>query len=182
MSRLDPLLLERARAFIAGQVRPPGPESDTAATDDDASRAVEIAAALCRRFEGFVAHPYLCPAGVPTIGVGATHYLDGRRVSMKDQPISRETADRLLIRMIERTYMPQVMALCPGADTPGRLAALTDFAFNCGVGALKASTLRRKVNAGEWDDVPGELMKWVNGGGRRLPGLVLRRQAESALI
>jgi lysozyme len=101
---------------------------------------------------------------------------------MKDQPISRAAADRLLIRMIENTYMPPVITLCPGADTPGRLAALTDFAFNCGVGALKASTLRRKVNAGDWDAVPAELMKWVNGGGRRLPGLVRRREAEVAIL
>ena len=43
------------------------------------SGALDIAAALCREFEGFRAAPYLCPAGVPTVGYGATYYADGRR-------------------------------------------------------------------------------------------------------
>jgi hypothetical protein len=47
------------------------------------------------------------------------------------------------------------------------------------VGALKSSTLLKKVNAGDFDSVPGELMKWTKGGGKTLPGLVRRRQAES---
>jgi GH24 family phage-related lysozyme (muramidase) len=50
--------------------------------------AVELAAALCRRFEGFFSHPYLCPAGVPTIGYGATYYEDGRKVTLRDPPIT----------------------------------------------------------------------------------------------
>jgi lysozyme len=119
---------------------------------------------------------------VPTIGYGATHYLDGRRVQMTDPPISREAADRLLLRMIERTYLPAVLRLCPGVTDAKRLAALIDFTFNLGAGQLQASTLRRKVNAGEWEAVPAELRKWVRGGGRVLRGLVIRREAEAALV
>jgi lysozyme len=80
------------------------------------------------------------------------------------------------------TAAPQVVALCPGVDTPGRLAAITDFAFNVGTGALRASTLRRRVNAGAWDDVPAQLMRWVFAAGKRLRGLERRRAAEAALI
>lgn len=144
--------------------------------------AVQIALALCRRFEGFRSKPYLCPAGVWTIGYGATRYVDGRRVSPLDAPISREAGEQLLLRTMQREYLPAVTRLCPGADTPGRLAALLDFAFNLGAGNLQASTLRRRVNAGAWDQVPGELAKWVRGGGRVLPGLVARRAAEAALV
>lgn len=176
MSRFDSDLIARALRYVQSD-----PVTVIAGPSASAT-AAEITASLCRRFEGFRSHPYICPAGVPTIGYGATHYLDGRPVTMKDAPISRETADRLLIYMIERTYMPPTMRLCPGADTPQRLAALTDFAYNCGVGALQASTLRRKVNAGDWHAVPDELRKWVNGGGRRLPGLVARREAEIAIL
>ena len=139
-----------------------------------------MAAALCRRFEGFYAAPYLCPAGVPTIGYGATHYLDGRTVKMTDPPISRDAADRLLVRMIERTYLPAVLRLCPVLvhESADRLASIIDFTFNLGAGQLGASTLRRKINAGDWDAVPVELRKWVRGGGKVLRGLVLRREEE----
>ena len=146
------------------------------------SEALQLAAALCQQFEGFRAVPYLCPANVPTIGYGATAYLDGRRVTLKDAPLSREAGLRLLMVSLERVYLPSVKRLCPGADTAPRIAALLDFTFNLGAGQLKASTLRRKVNAGDWDAVPAELMKWTRGGGRVLPGLVRRRAAEVALI
>lgn len=144
--------------------------------------AAQVAAILCRQFEGFYSSPYLCPAGVPTIGFGATYYEDGTLVSMLDQPISRQRAEALLLWHIERVYLPAVIKLCPGADNPDRLAAIIDFAFNLGAGNLKASTLRKKVNSGDWVAVPSELMKWVKGGGKVLKGLILRRTAESKLI
>lgn len=144
--------------------------------------AVKVAAALARRFEGCYLRPYLCPAGVPTIGYGATYYLDGTRVTLNDPPITRTTAEVMLLDMVRRVYLPAVLKLCPGIDTPERLAALIDFAFNLGAGNLRASTLRKRVNAGRWSDVPAEFRKWVRGGGRVLRGLVLRREAEADLI
>ncbi|MDH5299317.1 MAG: lysozyme [Desulfobulbaceae bacterium] len=144
--------------------------------------AVEVAAALARKFEGRFLHPYLCPAGVPTIGFGATYYEDGRAVTLRDAPITAERAEALLLWMLRTKYLPDVVKLCPGIDSPARLAALIDFTFNLGAGNLRASTLRKRVNAGRWDDVPSELKKWVKGGGKRLPGLVLRRAAEAKLV
>lgn len=144
--------------------------------------AVAVAAALARRFEGLYLSPYLCPAGVPTIGYGATYYMDGRRVQLTDAPISRETAERLLLWMVTNKYLPAVLRLCPGADNPKRLGALTDYTLNLGAGNLSASTLRKRVNAGRWGDVPAELRKWNKGGGRVLRGLVVRRQAEIDLV
>lgn len=144
--------------------------------------AVSVSAALARRFEGLYLTPYLCPAGVPTIGYGATHYLDGRRVQLTDPPISREAAERLLIGQVRTIYLPAVLRLCPGVDSPERLAALIDFAFNLGSGNLRVSTLRKRVNAGDWEGAKVELAKWVRGGGRVLAGLVKRRAAEAALL
>ncbi len=148
----------------------------------DQPEALRLAAALCRRFEGLYLRPYLCPAGVPTIGYGSTRYPDGRAVRMSDPPITEAQAEAMLAHDLRTVRLPAVRRLCQGADTPGRLAALLDFAFNLGAGALAASTLRRRVNAGRWDAVPGELARWVMAGGRRLRGLVLRREAESRLI
>lgn len=144
--------------------------------------AVELAAALARRFEGLYLRPYLCPAGVPTIGYGATYYEDGTRVTLMDAPITRERAEALLLHMVRTVYLPAVNRLCPGINSAERAAAIIDFTFNLGAGNLQASTLRRRVNAGQWDAVPAELMKWVRGGGRVLLGLVRRRQAEVELI
>lgn len=144
--------------------------------------SIEIAAALARRFEGLYLSPYLCPAGVPTIGYGATYYEGGTPVKMTDAKITKERAEELLLWMVRTKYLPTVMRLCPKIDTPERVAALIDFTFNLGGGNLKASTLRRKVNAGDWEAVPTELRKWIRGGGKPLKGLILRREAEIALI
>lgn len=143
--------------------------------------AILVALALMRRFEGLYLTPYLCSAGVPTIGYGATYYEDGTRVTLFDAAITKERAEALLVWMVRTVYLPQVMRLCPGINNPNRLAALIDFTFNLGGNALKNSSLRRKVNAGMWSAVPTELRKWVMAAGRRLRGLVIRREAEVAL-
>ena len=56
------------------------------------------------------------------------------------------------------------------------------FTFNLGAGRLQTSTLRRRINHTDWAGAALELRKWVHGGGRVLPGLVARRQAEIALL
>ena len=144
--------------------------------------AVRVAAALARRFEGLFLAPYLCPAGVPSIGYGATHYLDGRRVKLTDPAITKETAEVMLLHSVKYIYLPAVLKLCPGVNTPERLAALIDFSFNLGGGRLKASTLRKRVNEGNWAAACVEVMKWIYGGGRKLKGLVARHEAERLLM
>lgn len=148
-----------------------------------------LAEELCRRFEGFRARPYLCPAGVATIGYGSTHYADGRRVQLTDPLITEPAARALLAAELLSTYAPGVLRQCPGllplalleADWR-RLNAIVDFTYNLGVGRLQTSTLRRRINAGDWDGAAAELGKWVWGGGRKLPGLVTRRAVEAALL
>jgi len=144
--------------------------------------AKEVAAQLIRRWEGCYLQPYLCPAGVPTIGYGATYYEDGMAVTLKDNPISKERAEQLLSWMVETKYLPYVLVFCPNINTPDRLAAIIDFTFNLGGRKLQISTLRKRINAERWEDVPQELLKWNKAGGRVLKGLTLRRQAEAALI
>lgn len=143
---------------------------------------LDLVLALCRAFEGFYSHPYLCPAGVPTIGYGATFYEDGRAVTLKDQPIDKVRAEQLLRWHVQQRFLPAARRLCPGADTPGRLAGLIDFAFNLGEGNLRASTLRRKVNAAEWEEVPAQHLRWNRAGGRVLRGLTRRCQARADLV
>ena len=144
---------------------------------------LELAAALCRRFEGFSAKPYLCPAGIPTIGYGSTYYSDGRKVTLKDAPITEVEAHTLLMQELHHTYLPGVLRLGPGLATDERkLNAIVDFAYNLGIGRLQTSTLRRKINAQDWSGAKEQLMLWTRGGGKVLPGLLKRRQAECLLM
>ena len=144
---------------------------------------LEPAAELCRRFEGFRSKPYLCPAGVATIGYGSTYYSDGRKVQLTDAPMSEPEAQALLMVELSHTYAPGVMRLCPGlvANEPV-FNAIVDFVYNLGIGRLQTSTLRRKINAQDWEGAKEQLMLWTRGGGKVLSGLVKRRTAECALI
>lgn len=131
--------------------------------------------------ESFRAHPYLCPAGVPTIGYGCTHYADGRRVTLKDAPISQPEAWTLLSKLAERVAT-QITKASAVALTQGQLDALTSFAYNTGVSALTASTLWRKLQAGDTAGAAKEFGRWTHADGKVLPGLVTRRAKERALF
>lgn len=146
----------------------------------------EAAVELARRFEGFQAvhgadggtraHPYRCPGGYWTIGYG-------HRCDPDHPPITQAEARAYLQADLEQA-LTAVLTLCPAvADgPPGRLAALVDFTFNMGAARLAQSTLRQRVNSEHWEVVAYELRRWVYAGGRVLPGLVARREAEIALL
>ena len=140
---------------------------------------------LAKRFEGFHrmpkadpgrAHPYICPAGYWTIGYG--HLCDP-----KHPPISVAEGDAYLARDLT-TALDATLRFCPvlATEPEGRLAAIVDFTFNLGAGRLQTSTLRRRVNQQDWTAAATELRRWVYGGGRVLPGLRARREAEVALL
>ena len=130
---------------------------------------------LIKRFEGFSSTIYICPAGYPTIGYG--HVVLAHEREQFALGITQAEATELLrkdVRIAERA----VLRLISVPLTDGQFDALVSFTFNLGAGALQRSTLRRKVNRGEHKGVPAELMKWVWAAGKKLPGLVRRRQAE----
>jgi lysozyme len=64
----------------------------------------------------------------------------------------------------------------------GLREGIVDFTFNLGAGRLQTSTLRQRINQRNWSGAAQELRRWVNGGGKVLPGLVVRRAAEIALV
>lgn len=145
--------------------------------------AVRLAADLCRSFEGLRLKPYLCPAGVPTIGYGSTRYADGRAVTLQDAPITREQADELLCLTLRRDYLPGLLEASPSlANHQRALGVLGDFAYNLGLQAYRSSTLRKRVDAQDWPAVVAELKRWIRARGQVLPGLVKRRNAEAAML
>ena len=74
---------------------------------------LEPAIALIKRFEGFRAKPYLCPAGIPTIGYGATFYEDGSKVKLIDPAITEPRAVELLMHMLHTQFIPGLIRQCP---------------------------------------------------------------------
>ena len=83
-----------------------------------------------------------------------------------------------------RVALNATLRFCPvlAMEPTGLLGAIVDFTFNLGTGRLQTSTLRRRINQRDWAGVAFELRRWVYGGGRVLPGLVARREAECRLI
>ena len=145
--------------------------------------AIDIACNLAKQFEGFSARPYTCPAGVPTIGYGSTRYLDGKSVTLQDNPITKEQAEELLVSVMKKC-LNESLVICPNLAEHGdaRKAAIADFVYNLGASRLASSTLKKKILAEQWGDVPAELRKWVHAGAVVLPGLKARREAEIMLI
>lgn len=135
---------------------------------------------LVKIFEGFYAEAYLCPAGVWTIGYGHTR---GVRQGMT---ITEEEAEATLLQDLAEAA-EDVERLISVRLTENQFAAIVSFTFNVGAGNLQESTLRRKINTGNYDDVPSELNRWVkatdpvSGKKRTLRGLVRRRAAEGDL-
>ena len=133
---------------------------------------------LLKKFEGCKLKAYRCPAGILTIGYGHTSAAGAPEVK-EGMTITQQQAEDILKADLVKYEQP-VAAMVKVDLEQNQFDALVDFAYNAGVGALKTSTLLKKINAGDFDAVPDELMKWTKGGGKVLPGLVRRRQAESA--
>ncbi len=137
---------------------------------------------LIKSFEGFSSKPYLCPAGVPTIGYGTTLYPNGAHVKMTDKPIREEDAVSILRYWIDRTYGASVNRYIQKDITQNQYDALVSFAYNLGIGALKSSTLLKRVNQGKNKKASKEFLKWDHAGRKRLAGLTRRRKAESEMF
>lgn len=136
---------------------------------------------LIKTHEGFRSNPYLCPAGVPTIGFGATFYPDGRKVTMQDEPISMAEGAMLASITLSK-FEDDVKKLVHNDLTQNQFDALVSFVYNVGAGAFARSTLRRKVNANPNDpSIAAEFARWNRGGGKVLPGLTKRRADEAKL-
>ena len=132
---------------------------------------------LVKKYESFRAIPYLCPAGYPTAGYG--------HVILKEEnlqyPLSKEFAEQLLIRDLAETEM-LIKPMIKVDIHPYMLDALVSFSFNVGAYAFRASTLRKKLNSGQWYECAEQFLRWIYAKGRKLAGLIRRRQSEKELF
>lgn len=139
--------------------------------------------------EGFSAVPYLCSAGKPTIGFGNTFYPDGRKVTMKDKPITRAYGVEIFTLVVAQ-FEKDVNHLVKSIVTQNQFNALVSFAYNLGsdidvdtiAEGLGDSTLLKKVNANPNDpNIAKEFAKWNKANGKVSNGLISRRQLEAEL-
>ena len=137
---------------------------------------------LIKEFEGFVAKPYLCPAGIPTIGYGSTRYLDGTKVSLRDPRITKEQAEELLLNTLV-SFETGVAKAVKVELEQNEYDALVSLCYNIGVGNFTSSTLVRLLNDGEAPiDVAAQFLRWNRANSRVIPGLTTRRERERALF
>jgi lysozyme len=157
---------------------------------------------LMHRFEGFRNKPYLCPAHIWTIGYGHVLYQEQIRLPMvrvegketpmirREMPLKAEdnrafTKEEIdeLFRADVGTFERGVLRLVPGVvGRQGAFDALVSISFNFGLGNLQRSTIRMRANRGDWEGAAEAFMVWTKGGGKVLPGLVRRREAERTLF
>jgi lysozyme len=160
---------------------------------------------LMHRYEGFRNKPYLCPAHIWTIGYGHVLYQEQIRLPVV-RPEGKTKADIPMIRS-EFPLKPEdnrvwtkeeinevfrvdvesfergVLRLVPGCvGRQGSFDALVSISFNFGLGNLQRSTIRMRANRGDWEGAADAFRAWTKGGGKVLPGLVKRREAEIALF
>lgn len=131
--------------------------------------------ALIKSFEGLRLTSYRCPAGVWTIGYGHTI------TAKPDMTITEEQAEDLLLgdlRHFEKCVSKHIAVPLE----QHQFDALVSFCYNVGCGALMKSTLRRKLNAGDYEGAADELLRWNKAGGKELRGLTRRRKAERAMF
>lgn len=153
------------------------------------------------RYEGFRSRPYLCPAHIWTIGYGHVLYQDQIRLPVvrvndytgllrKEYPLKMEdnrvwTKEEIdqLFRTDVGSFERGVLRLVPAVvGRQGSFDALVSFAFNAGLGNLQKSQMRMRANRKEWESAAAAFRQWTKGGGKVLPGLVKRREAEIALF
>jgi len=132
-----------------------------------------------REFEGERLKAYKCSAGVWTIGVGHTSAA-GEPAVCEGMTITANESAAILARDLA-AFELGVERMLEVDVSQNQFDVLVSFAFNCGLGALKKSTLLKRVNEGNFDAVPAELMKWTKAGGKEVAGLVRRRRAEAKL-
>lgn len=131
---------------------------------------------MIKAFEGFRASAYKCPAGVDTQGYGHTKSAGGEVLG---GIWTKEKATQILNDDLNRNYIPGVLNITKDIDlTQGQFDALVSFAYNCGVKALKGSSIIRHLKNKDMDQAAAAFLLWVKSRGKTMPGLVRRRNSE----
>ena len=130
---------------------------------------------MIKHFEGLELNAYQCAAGVWTIGYGHTKGVQ------KGMVISEDTANEMLVEELNE-YENYINTLVTVELNQNQFDAMVSWVYNLGNSNLQASTLLKVLNAGDYEGVPAQIMRWNKAGGKVLEGLTRRRQAEADLF
>ena len=135
---------------------------------------------IIKHFEGCELEAYKCAAGVWTIGYGHTKDVQ------EGDTWSQEKAEHMLSKELEDEYEHYINSLVTVPMNQCQFDALCSWVYNLGPANLKSSTLLKKLNAGDYEDIPNQIKRWnkatVNGERKVLPGLTRRREAEALMF
>jgi len=145
-------------------------------------QASQKAIDLIKQFEGFRSKPYLCPAGVPTIGYGSTFYENGTKVTMQDDCIDQEEATDILKAHVDKIVGNLAARIVSLGLNQNQIDALVSWVYNLGIGNFDKSTLYKKLKLKQFKEAGLEILVWNKSQGKTLEGLVKRRQAEFNLF
>jgi lysozyme len=156
---------------------------------------------LMHQYEGYRTKPYLCPAHIWTIGYGHVLYQEQIKLPVvrvdgytgmirKEMPLKPEDNRVWTKEEIEKLFADDVASFergvlrlaPPVAGRQGAFDACVSFAFNAGLGTFQRSSIRMKLNRGDWEGAADALLLYCMGGGKILAGLKKRRDAEKALF
>jgi lysozyme len=140
--------------------------------------ALGLLTKLIKNSEGCKLNAYQCPAGVWTVGYGCT----GNGIvkgTVWTQIQADQSLHELALKMLDDAC--RVSPILATASVSHHVA-IADFIYNCGEGNYQKSTLKLRVDKGEWVSAQTEIKKWNKGGGKILPGLVIRRQKEADML
>lgn len=132
---------------------------------------------MVSQFEGFRSEPYQDSAGVWTIGYGSTRDADGSPIDEDTDSVTKQQALDLMRRDLLKTATILDKDVHVALNDHER-AALESFIYNVGAGNFEASTLLKKLNAGDIEGSANEFLRWDHAGGKVLAGLLKRREAE----
>jgi len=156
---------------------------------------------LMHFFEGYRNKPYRCSAAIWTVGWGHAMYADQLALpnvrkegytglirsdyQLKEGDARVWSKDELveLFKVDIDTFERGVLRLSPNlASHQSKFDSVVSFAYNAGLGNYQRSTIRMKVNRGDWEGAAEAFMSWTKAGGKEVAGLVKRRKAEVALF
>ena len=130
---------------------------------------------LIKKFEGCELEAYQCAAGVWTIGYGSTKDVK------EGDTLTQKEADNLLLHEMQE-YEGYIKKLVKVPLKQNQFDALVSWVFNLGPANLKASTMLKFLNAGDYHLIPSQIKRWNKANGKVLEGLIRRREAEALMF
>lgn len=137
--------------------------------------------ALVKEFEGFRAKAYQDPVGVWTIGYGTTAAAGVGIAPKAGMTITEAQAEGYLQAALDK-FAAQIVPLIKRTSSDNEFSAFLSLAYNIGPGAFGKSSALRKFNEGDTEGAANAILLWNKAGGKVLPGLKRRREAERALF